>query len=266
MIRRDDAGFARAPAPATVGPAPSRAGESGAAAMNLLALDTSTEQAVLALSIGSGRMLAAEPGPGRRHGRDLIPRLRDLLAQGGIRPAELDAIAVGVGPGSYTGLRVGVTAAKTLAYATGAMLLALDSLHAIGRNAPVEAARIAVIADAQRNDLYVARLSRSAPGLPPSPEGETRIEPLESWVGSLEPGTVVLGPALDLPRVRSAVPVAFLAPPDVPDHPQAVHLLELARDAFHAGRRENPWLLEPCYLRRSAAEDQWDARGPGHRG
>ncbi len=234
--------------------------------MNLLALDTSTERAVLALAIGSERMLTAEPGPERRHGRDLIPRLRDLLAEGGIRPSELGAIAVGVGPGSYTGLRVGVTAAKTLAYATGAALLALDSLHAIGRNVPVEAARIAVIADAQRNDIYVARLTRSAPGLPPVPDGETRIAPLESWVGSLEPGTVVLGPALDLPRVRSAVPVACLAHPELPNHPQAVHLLELARDAFQAGRRENPWLLEPCYLRRSAAEDQWDARGTGPRG
>ncbi len=270
MIRRDDAGFVQAPALATSGSETSRAGsqarESGAAAMNLLALDTSTEQAVVTLASGSGEILTAEPGPGRRHGRDLIPQLRDLLARGGIRPGELDAIAVGVGPGSYTGLRVGVTAAKTLAYATGATLLAVDSLHVIGRNAPDEASRIVVIADAQRNDLYVARLTRTAPSLPPSPDGETRIEPLDAWVRSLESGTVVLGPALDLPRIRSAVPSEFLAPPEVPNHPIARHLLDLARDAFQAGRRENPWLLEPCYLRRSAAEDQWDARGPRPRG
>lgn len=233
--------------------------------MNLLALDTSTEQAVVTLASGSGQILSAESEAGRRHGRDLIPQLRDLLAAGGIRPGELDAIAVGVGPGSYTGLRVGVTAAKTLAYATGAALVAVDSLHVIGRNAPDGPTRIAVIADAQRNDLYLASLTRTFPGLPPCPDGETRIEPLDSWVKSLEPGTVVLGPALDLPRIRSAVPSEFLAAPDVSNHPKARHLLDLARAAFQAGRRENPWLLEPSYLRRSAAEDQWHARGAGPR-
>jgi tRNA threonylcarbamoyladenosine biosynthesis protein TsaB len=234
--------------------------------MNLLAIDTSTEQAALALATACGAVLFETTESGRRHGRDLIPRLKALLASAGVRPDDLGAVAVGLGPGSYTGLRVGVTAAKTLAYATGVPLIGLDSLHAIARNAPSDAARISVIADAQRGELYVADLARPAPGAPPVPDAETRIETLASWLGGLEPGTVVLGPALESPRIRSAVPAACLSADGASNYPSGEGLLEMAREAWTSGRRENPWLLEPRYLRRSAAEDQWDARIPAPQG
>jgi tRNA threonylcarbamoyladenosine biosynthesis protein TsaB len=186
--------------------------------------------------------------------------LKSLLATASIEPAGLQAIAVGLGPGSYTGTRVGVTAAKTLAYATGAALIGLDSLRVIGRGAPADALRVSVIADAQRGELYVADFLRPAAGASLTSAGETRIEALASLIGRLEAGTVVMGPALDSPRIRGSIPAAFLAPSGGGTHPRAVDLIELAVEAMAAGRRDDPWLLEPLYLRRSAAEDQWDAR------
>lgn len=86
--------------------------------MNLLSLDTSTKHAI-ALATEAGLFCMTTPESVRRHGRDLIPQIGSLLEAAGIRAKDLDAIAVGLGPGSYTGLRVGVTAAKTLAYAVG---------------------------------------------------------------------------------------------------------------------------------------------------
>ena len=68
----------------------------------------------------------------------------------------------------------------------------------------------------------------------------------------------MLGPALDAPRVRSAIPPRCPDRPTGANYPRGECLIELAREAMAAGRRENPWLLEPLYLRRSAAEDQWD--------
>ena len=235
-------------------------GKGGSSAMIVLAIDTSTDRSVLALTDGSGDILQTTTDAGRRHGRDLIPRLRWLLAAASIEPKGLQAIAVGLGPGSYTGTRVGVTAAKTLAYVTGAALIGLDSLHAIGRAAPAEAIRVRVIADAQRGELYLAELSRPAPGGPLFPAGETRIEALPSLIGRLEAGDLVIGPALESPRIREAIPPAFLASTEAGTHPRAVDLIEMAREAIADGRRDDPWLLEPLYLRRSAAEDQWDAR------
>lgn len=225
-----------------------------------LAMDTSTDRAVLAARDRSGAIRTAAFEAGRRHGRDLIPWIRDLLRTAGLGVGELEGIAVGLGPGSYTGTRVGVTAAKTLAYATGARLVGLDSLHAIARKAPSEARSISVIADAQRGEVYVVELIRPMPGMVPIPRGETRIEGLASWLGRLESGTVVMGPALDLPRIRSAVPPEAMAAVDHPGSPAGEDLLAMADEAIATDRVENPWLLEPLYLRRSAAEDQWDAR------
>jgi tRNA threonylcarbamoyladenosine biosynthesis protein TsaB len=228
--------------------------------MTLLAIDTSTERAAIAVADDDGHVVASTTDAGRRHGRDLIPRLKALLDSAGTRPEDLTAIAVGLGPGSYTGLRVGVTAAKTLAYATGVPLIGFNSLHAIGRNAPEDAERVLVIADAQRGELYVAELGRSAAGEALRPLADTRIEPLSAFCSRLEAGSVVLGPALDSPRVRSAIPAAFLRLDDVSNEPRGECLIRLAREVLSTGRRENPWLLEPLYLRRSAAEDQWDSR------
>jgi tRNA threonylcarbamoyladenosine biosynthesis protein TsaB len=230
--------------------------------MSLLAIDTSTDRAVLALATDDGRMWVSATEAGRRHGRDLLPRLKDLLESAGVSTDEVGAIAVGLGPGSYTGLRVGVTAAKTLAYVNGAPLVGLESLHAIGRDAPASALRVSVIADAQRDELYVAEFGRAAAGAPLVPLVETRIEGVSSWLSRLGPGIVVLGPALASPGVRSSVPVALIAGDGAASGPTGESLVAAAREVLSAGRRENPWLLEPRYLRRSAAEDLWESRVP----
>jgi tRNA threonylcarbamoyladenosine biosynthesis protein TsaB len=233
--------------------------------MNLLAIDTSTDRAVLALASEEGRLWVAHTDAARRHGRDLLPRLKELLGSAAKTTEALGAIAVGLGPGSYTGLRVGVTAAKTLAYVTGAPLIGLESLHAIGRNAPATALRVSVIADAQRDELYVADMIRPVPGAPLVAVAETRIEAVASWLGRLEAGTMVMGPALDSPRLRASVPAALLLANEGAGGPSGESLIEMAREALAAGCRENPWLLEPRYLRRSAAEDLWESRGPSPR-
>ncbi len=231
--------------------------------MNLVVIDTSTERAVIALATMSGALYATATETSRRHGRDLIPRIAFLLDEAGLHVADLNAVAVGLGPGSYTGLRVGVTAAKTLCYASGADLLGLDSLIATGRNAPGHANRISVIADAQRGDLYVADLYRAAPKSPPRSLGDTRVEPLADWRARLEPDVFVMGPALESTRILGQLPQGILTSGAANNFPDGHHLIELARELWSDGFRDDPWLLEPRYLRRSAAEEQWDrARDP----
>ncbi len=105
----------------------------------VLALDTSTERAAVALDPGDGILRLAPAGTSRQHGRGLIAVIRDLLRQGGVRPGDLSAIGIGLGPGSFTGLRIGVTAAKTLAYAVGCPLIGYDSLEAIVQGCAADA-------------------------------------------------------------------------------------------------------------------------------
>jgi tRNA threonylcarbamoyladenosine biosynthesis protein TsaB len=227
---------------------------------NLLVIDTATERAAVGLVTLAGRVHSLATAPARRHGRDLIPQIAAILSESGLVAADVDVIGVGLGPGSYTGLRVGVTAAKTLAYATGASLLGLDSLHAIALNAAADALHVSVIADAQRDDIYVADYSRPCEGAPLAAARASRIEPLTEWLKQLEPDVLVLGPGLGSARIRAALPPSCrLANPGL-NFPDGRCLIELARAAFDTGRRENPWLLEPLYLRKSAAEEKWDAR------
>jgi tRNA threonylcarbamoyladenosine biosynthesis protein TsaB len=224
--------------------------------LNVLAFDTSTTRAVIGLGLQSGAIFSETTHDCRKHGRDLIPSIARVLALGPIRPRALEAIGVGVGPGSYTGLRVGVTAAKTLAYATGAGLVGIDSLEAIAWNAPEDVLRVAVVADAQRSDVYSADFARTAARGILVCTRSTQIEPLEAWQARLTPGLIVLGPGLDSPRIAAKVPPELLPSDSSMNYPTGIHLLALASREWTAGHRENPWLLEPRYLRMSSAEEK----------
>lgn len=226
--------------------------------VNLLALDTSTLHAAVAIGTVTGAVHTASPDPAQRHGRNLVPTIRDLLREAGLAPRDLGGIAVGIGPGSYTGLRIGVTAAKTLAYALSTPLVSLDSLEILARNAPDDALRVAVIADAQRGELYTAEFVREAPAAPLIRATPTQIEPQDVWLTRLAQGTHVLGPGLE--RLRSPLADVYRRADPAASWPDPIHLLNLAREAWASGRRDAPWFLEPQYLRRSAAEEQWEKR------
>ena len=235
--------------------------------LNVLALDTATLRAAVGVRTVSGAIHVARPDPEARHGRYLVPAIRDLLHEAGLTVGAIDVLGVGLGPGSYTGLRVGLTVAKVLAYAAGRPLVGFDSLEAIARNAPGDALRVAVVADAQRGDLYTAEFARDASGGPLLCQKPSSVEPLAGWAARVAPGTLVLGPGLELESVRSALPVhAHTLPAGDEAHwPDARRLPLLALDLWQRGRREDPWFLEPLYLRRSAAEDQWDRKVPAAR-
>ena len=225
--------------------------------MVILALDTSTRRASLTLVGLGGGTLVAEPDPAQRHGLGVIPAVRGLLELAGLRVADLGGLAVGLGPGSYTGLRVGVTAAKTLAFAAGCPLAGFDSLEAIAAGAPPDELLLAVAVDAQRGDFFAAEFRRPAPGAPPERLTPTRVEPAGRWLAMREPGTLVLGP--DLARLAPMLPESVrLADPEF-GYPRGAAFADLALASLAAGPLAEPWVLEPVYLRRSAAEDQWDA-------
>src|SRR5438270_13709798 len=113
----------------------------------IVILETSCQVGQVAVARGAKVLAVRRLDEARRHARDLVPALRDLLAEQGWRARELDAVVVSRGPGSYTGLRVGVMSAKTLTYATGCALLAIDTFAAIALQAPPDVRSVAVIAD-----------------------------------------------------------------------------------------------------------------------
>ncbi|WP_161602306.1 tRNA (adenosine(37)-N6)-threonylcarbamoyltransferase complex dimerization subunit type 1 TsaB [Tautonia marina] len=228
--------------------------------MNLLILDTSTLHSAVALGLDDGQSLIVHPEPGPKHGRLLVPAIRDLLDRAGLQPRDLDAVAVAIGPGSFTGLRVGVTAAKTLAFAIGCPIVPLSTLEILAHNAPSDALWVVSALDAQRGDLFSASFRRETPGGPLLRASPDQIIPADAWTSDLPTGAFVLCPTPD--RIAAEIPDhATIAPPERA-RPLGGVLLDLATRAIANGDQADLWTLEPRYLRRSAAEEKRDALHP----
>ncbi len=228
--------------------------------LKTLVLETSTEIGVIGVRGENDTRLGDATGGRRRHGRDLIPIIQNMIGHVGFSFRDLELIGVGLGPGSYTGLRIGVTAAKMLAYATGAVVVGFGSLEAIARNAPADALELAVIADAQGDELYVAEFRRVQAGSPLVAHGGVRVQAIEPWLASRPKDQLVIGPALESARIRALLPPELASLGHEVNQPRWQAIIEHTLEAHAAGIRHDPWTLEPNYLRRSSAEEKHTAR------
>jgi tRNA threonylcarbamoyladenosine biosynthesis protein TsaB len=141
--------------------------ENAAATGPILGLDTSNQIASLAV-VEHGRVAGSIAHPASSHGAELPIAVDDLLSGAGFKLGDLDAIAVGIGPGSYTGLRIGISYAKGLAMATGCAILGVPGFDAMAL-AALEGDNIdglvAVVVDARKNEVYAALYRVVADGL-----------------------------------------------------------------------------------------------------
>jgi tRNA threonylcarbamoyladenosine biosynthesis protein TsaB len=199
--------------------------------------------------------------PGQRSARALAPAIRALVRAAGRELREVELVAISLGPGSFTGLRVGIVTAKTLAYALSAEVLGLGSLEVIAAQAP-PAARLAVAIDAGRGQVYAARFDTAAGG-DPQALAPVELLDLNSWLASLSPSDLVSGPILRKPHL-ALPPGVSTSEPETWD-PKAATLAELARGRYAAGQRDDLWRLAPLYVRLSAAEERRPRTDPAQR-
>jgi tRNA threonylcarbamoyladenosine biosynthesis protein TsaB len=133
--------------------------------MNVLGLDTATAATAVALLTADGALLEARDDPAGgdrpRHATTLLPLAAGLLDRAGIDWPALDLIAVGIGPGTFTGLRIGIATARALAQGAGAELVGISSLRALAAGAASESPQrpVAAMIDARRGELFVAAYS-----------------------------------------------------------------------------------------------------------
>ena len=201
--------------------------------MTILALEFSSSQRSVALA-RNGEVLAAVSETGER-GTNAFGMIEAVLASAGLGRAEIDCLAVGLGPGSYTGIRVALAIAQGWQLATGVKLLGLGSVDCLVAQARAEKifGRVNVVIDAQRGELYLAAYDVSAAGS--QAVSPLKIVALVEVVARAAAGEILIGP--EVTRWVAAGKVVS---------PQAAMLATLAADRrdFMPGEK-----LEPVYLR-----------------
>lgn len=223
--------------------------------MRLLAFDTATPATTVALALDDESVLTRrhDPGSDERPGHvaELLPLALELLDEAGLTLGDLDRIAVGVGPGTFTGLRIGVATAHGLAQAHGVPLVGVSTLRALAAGAGIEAPAVVAVLDARRGEAFAAAWG-------PAPAAEPLLAPaalapaaLAEAVRRLPSGAVAVGDGAI--RFRDALEAAGAL---VPEDGSAAHRVDAAVHArLAAGMEpEAPETVLPAYLRLPDAE------------
>jgi len=226
-----------------------------------LGLETSTNAASIALYQNDAcldeRQLSTT---GVRHAQSLVFELEQMVELHHLNLSDCQNVAVSIGPGSFTGLRIGVVCAKTLAFITGCQLTPIDTLLTVAENCPREFERVFAIADAQRGDLYVGEYLRGMDGNLKR-IGEIEIFNGPEWTAHRSPEDLICGPGLK--RFGSQLEGKCQLAPSELWTPQASTVARLASQFSPFTKFEELSALEPFYLRKSAAEENWEKKQTG---
>ena len=208
--------------------------------MKAIAVETTTRLGQAALVEGGEVVAVAEFPAGLRHAASLVAEVDRLLRDAGWRAADVDAVYVSVGPGSFTGTRIGVTFAKTFAFAAGARVVAVPTAAVIGAN--VEDDATVVVLDARRGSVWWAADGGRAAGVVSTPAGLLERLPRPA---------VLVGEGVAYHREALVAEGVALA-----DEAAAVPRVEVvARLAATMGEADARALV-PIYVRRPEAEEK----------
>lgn len=227
----------------------------------VVGIDTSTPQTSVAIGT-ENEILAKASVAGAARQESVTPMLQELLRRSDLTLAQVGGIAVGVGPGLFTGLRVGVETAKTLAQVAGVPIVGITSLDALAYAVRYTPRRIAAVIDARRGEVFSA-IYRSVPAgvvrerayavhAPDRLVAELQASPGE--VLAVGNGAMLYRHVLD--EIGSRIEFAS----SIAAHPEAAALVELAVPRFLREEHDRVYDIVPLYLRKSDAEIAWDRR------
>ena len=219
----------------------------------ILALETSGRHGSVAVLRGDETLSQGKIEASQRTASAMTPLIAEVLRSGDLRLAEIDIVGVTIGPGSFTGLRVGVTTAKTLAYVTKCQVIGVNTLDAIACQAPSSVASVWVVIDAQRQQLFAAYYERDAAGRMVERRA-THLIDKQDWLHAFNAGDAVMGPGLN--KLQSDLPAEIQVIDNTLWEPTAASVGAVTHELFKAGQRDDVWKLAPLYFRPSAAEEK----------
>ena len=230
----------------------------------ILGIETSVEHVGVALGdyrgVRAHSMLASD----RRHAESLTPMIQFVMQQAEVEMSDLSAVAVDVGPGLFTGMRVGIAAAQSIAWALELPMIPVCSLDVVAMNAHWSESVVAASLDARRGEVYWALYRMRAIGAEPQRITEPVVsspEDLAVHLADRGEEIVCVGSGFDRHQeVFQALQWAqFLGASG--SYPLATHLVTLAGQRLAADDTVLPGAVEPMYLRAPDAEINWQTRG-----
>jgi tRNA threonylcarbamoyladenosine biosynthesis protein TsaB len=221
--------------------------------MKILAIETTDQAGSVALLEGRTAVAETRLTTQQRSAQSLAPAIRDLLEAAAWRPIEIQLVAVAIGPGSFTGLRIGVTTAKTFAYAVGCEVVAVPTLEVVAAQMPDVPRQLLTVLDAGRQQVFSARFRPAADGRVECVEPTSLVDDA-AWLAGLQADELISGPGLR--KFAGRLPEnAKLAPTEI-WAPRAATVGRLALHRHEAGQRDDLWSIVPLYHRSSAAEEK----------
>lgn len=229
--------------------------------MLLLAIETSTARSSVALADERAVLASMSLGLPRRHGEFVAPAIATCLEQIGRRAADVTGVAVGLGPGLYTGLRVGIATAQAIAAAAQVPVVGLTSLDVLAFQGRHVRRSICTAIDGRRDEVFWS-FYRSVPGgvqrLTEHQVG--RADALAAEIAGRGEDCLVIGDGGVRHRETFEEADAEVAGPDTA-WPDAADLAHLARPRFVREETGRPTDLRPVYLRQADARIGWQQRG-----
>ncbi len=231
------------------------------ATLIVLGIETATRQAGCALAGAEGVLASFQVATGRRHAETLVPAIDFTCRRAGVQLREVSVVAVDVGPGLFTGLRVGMATAKAMAQGLRVPMVGLSSLDLLAFSVRHTTRLIAAVIDARRGEVFSA-LYRPVPG-GVQRLGPSRVSSPEEVASDLmarNEDTILVGDGAE----RYAADLGGARHTEIADgglaHPSPASLVELAHPRAIREEFVQPWELEPLYLRKSDAELNWERR------
>lgn len=230
----------------------------------ILAIETAVERVGVAVGDNSGVRASAMLASDRRHAESLAPMIDFVLSQASVRVDEIDHIAVDIGPGLFTGMRVGMATAQSMAFALDVPLVPVSSLDVLAFGHGASDDPLAVALDARRGEVYWA-LYRAGEGAaePVVLTSPAVASPGDAAVAIADRGetTVCIGSGFVRHRAEFDGLTRAVFAPESASMPRAEDVLALAVLRAARDRVVPADALEPMYLRAPDAEINWQTRG-----
>jgi len=228
--------------------------------MNILGIETSTKTGSVAIVSEKGVIVQYTLNIEVTHSERLMATVDRVLKDTGIVMSQFDGFAVAVGPGSFTGLRIGLSTVKGLAFATGKPVAAVPTLKALAWNLPYSAYPICPLLDARKNEVYASLYAFDGPSLVQI--FTERVVTLSLLSEQINSKTVFTGEAAYFFRtqIEQVFGDAALFAPRSATLPSAASVAEIGMDLIKKGKQADPDSLTPMYIRRPEAEVAWEKK------